>query len=261
MSTAQMISVERREAIAIVRLNRPDKLNAISRAMLRELTDVFQQAAGDKSSRAIIFTGAGDKAFSAGTDLSELVDVSADNALDVTEGGQQLCNVIESCPVPVIAAVNGIAAGAGCEFALACHLRIASPNASFSLPELKLGIIPGYGGTQRLVREVGRGRALEIMLTARSVDAEEALQIGLINRIAAAGDLVPEALRLAQEIAMLAPLAIRACLQAVNEGTELSLEEGLAHEADLFASLFATDDMREGTRAFLEKRKPVFKGA
>jgi enoyl-CoA hydratase len=255
-----MISVERRDDVAIVRLNRPDKLNAVSRAMLRELTDVFEQAASEKSLRAIIFTGAGDKAFSAGTDLSELIDVPDDKALDVAEGGQQLCNVIENCPVPVIAAVNGIAAGAGCEFALASHLRIASLSASFSLPELKLGIIPGYGGTQRLAREVGHGRALEIMLTGRTVNAEEALRIGLVNRIASGESLLKEALRLAQEIATLAPLAIRACLQAVTEGTQLSLEEGLAHEADLFASLFATQDMREGTRAFLEKRKPVFKG-
>jgi enoyl-CoA hydratase len=254
------ISLERRNATAIVSLNRPEKLNAISRAMLRELTHVFEQAATDKSLRAIIFTGAGDKAFSAGTDLSELIGVPGDKALEVAEGGQQLCHVIENCPVPVIAAINGIAAGAGCEFALASHLRIASSTASFSLPELKLGIIPGYGGTQRLAREVGHGRALEIMLTARKVDAEEALRIGLINRIAPAGSLLAEAVRLAEEISALAPLAIRACLQAVVEGTELSLEEGLAHEADLFASLFATQDMREGTRAFLEKRQPVFKG-
>ena len=255
-----MISVERRDEIAIVSLNRPEKLNAISRAMLRQLTDIFEHAASEKSLRAIIFTAAGDKAFSAGTDLSELVEVAADEALNVAEGGQQLCNVIENCPVPVIAAINGLAAGAGFELVLASHLRIASPTASFSLPELKLGIVPGYGGTQRLAREVGRGRALEIMLTARAVDAEEALRIGLINRIAPAGASLQEALRLAQEIATLAPLAIRACLRAVTEGTELSLEEGLAHEADLFASLFATQDMREGTRAFLEKRKPVFKG-
>ena len=255
-----MISVERRDEIAIVTLNRPDKLNAISRAMLRELTEIFEGAARDKLLRAIVFTGAGDKAFSAGTDLSELVDVPADRAREAAERGQQLCNVIENCPVPVIAAVNGIAAGAGCELALASHLRIASPNASFSLPELKLGIIPGYCGTQRLAREIGHGRALEIMLTARKVDAEEALHIGLINRGAPAGELLPEALRLVQEVAELAPLAIRACLEAVSKGTELPLAAGLALEADLFASLFATHDLREGTRAFLEKRKPIFKG-
>lgn len=255
-----MISVERRDEIAIVSLNRPDKLNAISRAMLRQLTDIFKTFADDTSLRAIILTGAGDKAFSAGTDLAELIEVSAEHAREVADGGQQLCNDVENCPVPVIAAINGIAAGAGCELALAAHLRIASPNASFSLPEIKLGIIPGYGGTQRLAREVGQGRALEIMLTARTVPSEEALRIGLISRLAPAAGLLPEAISLANEIAALAPLAIRACLQAVTKGTELPLHEGLALEADLFASLFATQDMREGTRAFLEKRKPVFKG-
>lgn len=255
-----MISVERRDEIAIVSLNRPEKLNAISRAMLRQLTEIFKTFADDTSLRAIILTGAGDKAFSAGTDLAELIEVPAEHAREVADGGQQLCNDVENCPVPVIAAINGIAAGAGCELALASHLRIASPNASFSLPEIKLGIIPGYGGTQRLAREVGQGRALEIMLTARTVPSEEALRIGLISRLAPAAGLLPEAISLANEIAALAPLAIRACLQAVTKGTELPLHEGLALEADLFASLFATQDMREGTRAFLEKRKPVFKG-
>lgn len=255
-----MISVESRDEIAIVSLNRPEKLNAISRAMLRQLTETFKNLADEKSLRAIILTGAGDKAFSAGTDLSELIDVPAERAREVADGGQHLCNDVENSRVPVIAAINGIAAGAGCELALASHLRIASPNASFSLPELKLGIIPGYGGTQRLARELGHARALEIMLTARMVHSEEALRLGLINRIAPAADLLSEAMRLAHEIAALAPLAIRACLQAVTKGTELPLHEGLALEADLFASLFATQDMREGTRAFLQKRKPIFKG-
>ncbi len=251
---------ERHNEIAIVSLNRPDKLNAISRAMLRELTEIFRSAGDDKSLRVIILTGAGNKAFSAGTDLSELINVSAEDAQEVADGGQQLCDLVENCAVPVIAAVNGIAAGAGCELALASHIRIASPSAAFSLPEIKLGIIPGYGGTQRLAREVGHGRALEIMLTARTVNSDEALRIGLVNRIAPADALLEEALRLGHEISQLAPLAIRACLQAVTKGTELPLAEGLALEAELFASLFATSDMREGTRAFLEKRPPVFKG-
>ena len=255
-----MISFERQGEIAIVSLNRPDKLNAISRAMLLELIEIFKNAGEDPGLRAIILTGAGDRAFSAGTDLAELINVAGDAALNVAEGGQRLCDYVESCPVPVIAAVNGIAAGAGCELALASHIRIASPTASFSLPEIKLGIIPGYGGTQRLAREVGHGRALEIMLTARSVGSDEAFRIGLVNRIAPAGALLAEAQRLAREIAQMAPLAIRACLQAVTKGTELPLSAGLAMEAELFASLFATSDMREGTRAFLEKRPAVFKG-
>jgi enoyl-CoA hydratase len=160
----------------------------------------------------------------------------------------------------VIAAINGIAAGGGCELALASHIRIASPNAAFSLPETKLGILPGYGGTQRLAREIGKGRALEMMLTARTIRTEEALRIGLINRVAATGALLIEAEVVAKEIALLAPLAIRACLEAVIRGADLPLREGLALETKLFASLFATEDVREGTRAFLEKRKPVFKG-
>ena len=154
-----MISVERRDEIAIVSLNRPEKLNAISRTMLGQLTEIFKTLSDDDSLRAIILTGAGDKAFSAGTDLSELIDVPAERAREVADGGQQLCNDVENCGIPVIAAINGIAAGAGCELALASHLRIASPIASFSLLELKLGIIPGYGGTQRLARELRRGRA------------------------------------------------------------------------------------------------------
>jgi enoyl-CoA hydratase len=254
------ISYDRRETLAIVRIKRPEKLNALSSDMLLELSKTFKKASSDPTIRAIILTGAGEKAFSAGTDLAELVNVGADQAQDVADRGQAVCNQIENSEVPVIAAVNGIAAGAGCELALACHIRIASPEASFSLPEARLGIIPGYGGTQRLAREIGDGRALEIILTARTVRAEEALRIGLINRVSPAGGLLAEAQRVAYEIAQLAPLAIRACLQAVTRGAELSLSEGLALEAELFASLFATADMREGTRAFLEKRPPVFKG-
>ena len=257
---SSLINYERRESFAIVRMNRPDKLNAISREMIGELSETLSRAATDQELRAIILTAEGERAFSAGTDLAELIDVSASDARSVANRGQALCNQIESSPVPVIAAVNGIAAGAGCELALACHLRIGSSNSSFSLPETKLGIVPGYGGTQRLTREIGRGRALEIMLTARTVSAEEALQIGLLNRMTAVAELMPEALRLANEIAQLAPLAIRSCLEAVTRGVDMQLEKALDLEAQLFARLFATDDMREGTRAFLEKRPPVFKG-
>jgi enoyl-CoA hydratase len=253
------ILLERRDSIAIIRLNRPEKLNALSREMLLELTKIFETAADDSSLRAIILSGS-DRAFSAGTDLGQLINVGADEARAVAERGQALCNLIERSPVPVIAAINGIAAGAGCELALACHLRIAGQSARFSLPETKLGIIPGYGGTQRLARDIGKPRALDIILTARTVTAEEALRIGLVNRMAPDADVLAEAEKLAAEIVQLAPLAIRACLDAVTRGTELPLAEGLELEAELFASMFATDDMREGTRAFLEKRKPVFKG-
>jgi enoyl-CoA hydratase len=255
------VSEERRESFAIVRLNRAEKFNALSREMILNLSEVFTNLKSQSDLRTIILTGAGDRSFCAGTDISELAELDKGVAREVSERGQALCNQIESYGVPVIAAVNGIAAGGGCELALACHLRIASANAQFSLPETKLGIIPGYGGTQRLAREIGHGRALEIMLTGRTVSAAEALQFGLINRIAAAGELLVAAESLARQIASLAPLAIRACLEAVIKGAELPLAEGLALEAKLFAGLFASDDVREGTRAFLEKRLPVFKGS
>jgi len=256
----ETIHVERRESVIIVTLNRPEKLNALSRETIAALSATIKNFENDSELRVVILTGAGDRAFSAGTDLSELIHVGAAEAETIAERGQQLCNQIEQSPVPVIAAINGIAAGGGCELALACHLRIAAANARFSLPETKLGIIPGYGGTQRMTRELGRARTLELILTAGIINAEDALRLGLVNRVVPSAELLPAAEALGREIAQLAPLAIRACLKAVVVGTELPLEEGLALEAKLFASLFATDDMREGTRAFLEKRKPVFKG-
>jgi enoyl-CoA hydratase len=259
MSSGSIIK-ERRNGVAIVRLNRPEKLNALSRETVATLSETFESFEKDGELRAVILIGAGDRAFSAGTDLSELIHVKADEARTVADLGQQLCNQIEQSQVPVIAAINGVAAGGGCELALACHLRIATPNARFSLPETKLGIIPGYGGTQRMTRELGRARVLELILTSGTINAEDALRLGLVNRVVAASELLSTAEDLAREIAQLAPLAIRACLKAVIGGTELPLEEGLALEAKLFASLFATEDMREGTRAFLEKRRAVFKG-
>jgi enoyl-CoA hydratase/carnithine racemase len=254
------VIAERRDSLAIIRLNRPEKLNALSREMIVTLNDIFSNLERQSDVRAIVLTGAGDNAFCAGADIGELTGLDKDQARDVSERGQALFNQIEGYSVPVIAAINGIAVGAGCELALACHIRIASPNASFSLPETKLGIIPGSGVTERLAREIRWGRALEIVLTRRTVDAEEALRIGLINRIAD-DSVLTEAESLAQEISILAPLAIRACIEAVTRGIELPLAEGLALEAQLFSSLFATNDMREGTRAFLEKRLPVFKGS
>jgi len=255
------VITERRDSVGFIRLNRPEKLNALSREMILALAEIFTNIENQPDLRAIILTGAGNEAFCAGTDIAELTELTTIQALEVAERGQSLCNLIDSCRVPVIAAVNGIAAGGGCELALACHMRMASTNASFSLPEAKLGIIPGYGGTQRLAREIGRGRALEIILTGRTVRVEEALRIGLTNRVAKTGGLLTEAESLARGISNLAPLAIRACLQAVTRGIELPLAEGLALEAQLFSSLFATNDVREGTRAFLEKRQPVFKGS
>jgi enoyl-CoA hydratase/carnithine racemase len=251
---------ERRGDLAEIRLNRPDRLNALSIEVLSALNSYIEDAESEKGLRVVVLTGAGDRVFSAGTDISELVGLDEASAYQVAVRGQQLCNRIERCAVPVIAAVNGIAAGGGCELALACHLRVASTNAMFSLPETKLSLIPGYGGTQRLAREVGRGRALEFMLTGRSIGAEEALRIGIVNRLSEPAGLMSEAKSLTEEIARLAPLAVRACLQAVVGGLRLSLDEGLALEAELFAQLFASGDTKEGTRAFLEKRTPRFIG-
>jgi enoyl-CoA hydratase len=254
------ITYEERGACAVVRLNRALKRNSLSRAMLDELFATFQRIALERALRVVILIGAGEQAFSAGTDINELATLDVEAACAASERGQAICDAIESCGVPVIAAINGVAAGGGLELALACHLRIASTDASFSLPETMLGVIPAYGGTQRLARIIGEGRAFEMMLTGASLTAEKAQRIGLVNRIAAPAQLLTQAEAFAQEIARLAPLAIRACLEAVTRGQSLKLNEGLAIEAELFSTLFATDDMREGTRAFLEKRAPVFKG-
>ncbi|MDQ3472912.1 MAG: enoyl-CoA hydratase-related protein [Acidobacteriota bacterium] len=254
------IDLERQDGVAIVRLNRPEKLNSLTGEMILSLCDQFREFASDSSLRALILTGTGEKAFCVGTDISELAECDKAEALKISRRGQALCDLIEHCPVPVIAALNGMAVGGGCELALACHIRLATANVRFSLPETRLGIMPGYGGTQRMPREVGRARALEIMLGGREVSAADAERLGLINRVVDAADLLTEAQSIVQDIARLAPLAIRACLESVRIGLELPLEEGLAIEQRLFADLFATSDMREGTRAFLEKRPPVFKG-
>jgi enoyl-CoA hydratase len=259
MSPAPII-YECRGSVALIYLNAPEKRNALSLEMLAGLRDTLGQIQRETSIRVVILTGSGNQAFSSGTDINELKELSETEARETARLGQSVCDQIADSPLPVIAAVNGLAAGGGCELALACHMRLASSNAAFSLPETKLGIIPGYGATQRLPREIGRVRAIEIMLTGRTLPAAEAFRAGLVNRVTEAGSLLVDADSLANEIAQLAPLAIRACLRAVNRGFELPLAEGLALETELFASLFASNDMREGTRAFLEKRKPVFNG-
>jgi len=253
---------ELRNKVAVVHLNRPEKLNALTREMLERLAELFSyiKSQSPEECRAVILTGAGERAFCAGTDIGELAPLDEEGARRAAERGQEVCNRIETSGVPVIAAINGAALGGGLELALACHLRVASRIARFALPEVKLGVIPAYGGTQRLARVVGTGRAQQLMLTGESISAEEALEMGLVNRVVEPERLLTEALSLANEIARLAPLAIRACLKAVTRGLELPLEEGLKLERELFSQLFATEDMREGTRAFLEKREPTFKG-
>ena len=254
------IRMERRDGVALLILTRPEKLNALSLFMKDELKRILLELESDEELRAVIVTGAGERAFCAGTDIADMAHLDPAGAKVFAQQGQQLGDQFERFPVPVIAAINGLAAGGGTELALGCHLRIAANHARFSLPELKLGIIPGYGGTQRLMRVVGEGRALEMMLTGESISADDALRAGLVNRVVEPADLMPEAEKLARQIARLAPLAIRTCLQAVIGGRELSLEAGLALERELFSSLFVTEDVREGTSAFLEKRVAKFKG-
>jgi enoyl-CoA hydratase len=246
--------------LCVVRLNRPAKRNALTGAMLERLTEIFTDFGGRRDLRAVILTGTGREAFCAGTDISQLDGLDAAGAQAAARRGQATCDAIELCGVPVIAAIGGIAAGGGCELALACHLRLAATHATFSLPEIKLGMIPAYGGTQRLARAVGRSRALAAMLAGESLTADEALRLGLVTRAVAVEQLLPAAETLAESLSQLAPLALRACLAAVTRGARLTLVDGLALEAELFAQLFATADVREGTRAFLEKRTPNFKG-
>ncbi len=255
-----LILLDKTSTRAVLTLNRPAQHNALSRAMKDELNEKLDALENDNQLRVVILTGAGDKAFCAGTDIHELAQLDQIEAAALSQEGQNLCERIENFPVPVVASVNGVAAGGGFELALACHMRIASSAASFSLPETRLGLIPGYGGTQRLAREIGVARATELMLTRRTISSDEALKLGLVNRLVTPGDLKSQVFALADELEQLSPLSIRACLKAISGGLELPLEDGLKLETELFASLFATEDAKEGTSAFLEKRKPVFRG-
>jgi enoyl-CoA hydratase len=254
-----MIDFELRDGLARVRLNRPAKRNALTRRMLERLAEIFRGIKARTDLRAVILSGEG-SAFCGGTDIEELSALDVDGARRAARRGQEVCDLIEQCGVPVIAAIQGAAAGGGCELALGCHLRVAAIDAVFSLPETGLGVIPAYGGTQRLRRVIPQSRALEMMLTGARLMAEEALLTGLVNRVVEPAQLSSQAEALAREIIALAPLATRACLEAVLRGQDLPLAEGLALEAELFSRLFATEDMREGTRAFLEKRPPIFQG-
>jgi enoyl-CoA hydratase len=257
MKTSTQILSERQSTYAILRLNRPEKLNSLSSEMFDALNEHLTELRGDDELRVLIITGEGDRAFCAGTDISELKESEAPV---ISERGQSLSNRIENFPAPVIAAINGIAAGGGLELALACHLRIACTHATFNLPETKLGLIPGYGGTQRLTRELGVGPAVDMMLTGKTLTSEEALEGGLLNRVVPHSELPAETMLLVDQISKLSPLSIRACLNAVTRGLELPLKEGLELETELFVSLFETEDAHEGLTAFLEKRSPVFKG-
>jgi len=248
------------EQVATVTFNRPKVLNALNARTIEELDDCVRGLGEDAGVRAVIFTGAGEKAFIAGADITELATYSPQQAQACALRGQAVFARIERLGKPTIAAINGYALGGGCELSLACSMRIASRNARLGQPEVKIGIIPGYGGSQRLPRLIGKGMALEMILTGEPLSAEDALRCGLVNQIVAPEELLPAARALARKILANAPLAIRYCLEAVNQGAEQPLDQALFLESSLFGMVFATEDMREGTEAFLEKRPPRFVG-
>jgi enoyl-CoA hydratase len=247
-------------AVAIVTINRPRVLNALNAPTIEELRRAMLDLQRDDAVRAIVLTGAGEKSFVAGADINELAVVTPTGGREHALKGQHVFDLVENLGKPVIAAVNGFALGGGCELAMACTLRLAADTARLGQPEINLGLIPGYAGTQRLARLVGKGRALEMMLTGAPVTAGEAHRIGLVNRVVAAADLMTEARSLAAQMAASAPIAVRYIIDAVNKGLEMPFAEACRYEATLFGLVSSTDDMREGTKAFLEKRKPTFTG-
>jgi enoyl-CoA hydratase len=245
--------------VATLTVNRPDKLNALNDATIAELGQAIDEVRGRDDIAGLIVTGAG-RAFVAGADISELSSQTPTIAKARARAGQDVFRRFETSPKPVIAAVNGFALGGGCELALACHIRIASDKAKFGQPEVKLGTCPGYGGTQRLSRLIGKGRAIQLITTAEMIDAHEAYRIGLVNKVVAPDDLMKTTLEMMNTILANGPLAVALCIEAVDRGLEMSLDEGLVLEANHFGLLAASEDMTEGMKAFLEKRAPAFKG-
>lgn len=249
-----------RGAVRTIAVNRPDKLNALDAATLDALHAAFDRAAEDPDVRVVVLTGTGPKAFVAGADISQMSGLSAVEGRDFSLRGQRMMRRVEKMPKPVIAMVNGFALGGGLELAMCCHLRVAADTAKVGQPEINLGLIPGFGGTQRLLRLAGRAAALELCLTGAPIDAARALQLGIVNRVVPAAELEAETMKLAEQLANAAPLALRGMIDCVNVGAECGIEEGLEYESAQFGLIFSSEDMREGTRAFLEKRKPAFKG-
>jgi enoyl-CoA hydratase len=248
------------DRIATITVNRPDKLNALNDRVIAELGEAIDAAREDASVGGVILTGTG-RAFVAGADISELEKHGAISAKALAQRGQDVFRRFETSPKPTLAAVNGFALGAGCELAMSCHIRIASDTAKFGQPEVKLGLIPGYGGTQRLPRLIGKGRALQLLLTGEMIDAPEAFRIGLVNRVVPAGELIAAATSMLQAMLANGPLAIAHCIEVVDRGYDITLGEALTLEATAFGLLASSEDKREGTRAFLEKRAASFKGA
>ena len=260
MPDFQNIRFETKNQIAYVTIDRPKVLNALNMATMQELKQAFAAIKDDHEVRVVILTGAGEKSFVAGADIGELSQHSPVSAKEYTHRGQAILDAIENLGKPVIACVNGFALGGGCELAMACTMRIASENAKLGQPEVKLGLIPGYGGTQRLPRLVGKGIAMQLVLTGEMIGAQEAHRIGLVNEVVPASELIARAEAIAAKIAANAPLAIQYAMEAVNHGLDLPLADGLFLEATLFGVCCATEDKNEGTKAFLEKRPAQFKG-
>jgi enoyl-CoA hydratase len=255
------IRIEERPPLAVVTIDRPKVLNALNAATIVELGEAFDHLAANANIRVILLTGSGERAFAAGADIRELAGLSPQEARSLSQRGQAVFRRVETLGKPVIACIRGFALGGGCELALACTLRLAADDARLGQPEVKLGLLPGYGGSQRLPRLIGRAAALKLLLTGAIIDAQEALRLGLVDELVPADELIPRAEALALEIAANAPLALSATLRTVDEGIDLKLDDGLAREADAFGHLFSTADMAEGTSAFIEKRPPVWKNA
>src|SRR5262245_25694264 len=254
------ILVDRDGACAVITINRPKVLNALNAQTLDELRRAILDLKHDAGVRAIVLTGAGDKSFVAGADINELAVQTPDGGREHAIRGQHVFDLIEHMGKPVIAAINGYALGGGCELAMACTIRLAADSAKLGQPEINLGLIPGYAGTQRLSRAIGRGRALELLLTGDQISAQEACRLGLVNRVVPAAEVVPEAKKLAATLATKAPVAMKYIIDAVDKGLEMPFPQAQNYEATLFGLVASTDDMREGTKAFLEKRKAEFKG-
>lgn len=254
------IALEKRDDYAKVVINRPKVMNALNNNTIEELTGLFRSLKEDTSVLGVVITGAGEKAFVAGADISELAKMTSLEAKRIAETGQNLFSLIENLGKPVIAAINGFALGGGLELAMSCSFRYASEKARMGQPEINLGLIPGYGGTQRLPRLIGRGPAMEMLLTGRMIEADEALRLGLVNHVTTAEELMPAVEKVMGEICKKSLLMMRFINQAVNKGMCMTLKDGLALEANLFSQCADSEDMREGTDAFLNKRKPVFKG-
>jgi enoyl-CoA hydratase len=266
MSTAvagialENVLYEKKESIAYITLNRPKVLNALSHRTFEDLKTAFEDARDDAGVRGVILTGAGDKAFIAGADISELATTTAVEAEGGSRFGQEVLNLIENLGKPVIAAINGFALGGGCETAMACTMRVASEHAKFGQPEVKLGLIPGGGGTQRLPRLIGKGRALQLILSGEMISAQEAYRIGLVNEVVPAAEVIPRAETILKQMFANAPLAVKYSIEAVNRGLETTQTEGQALEASFFGLCAGTEDKKEGTQAFLQRRAPKFQG-